>query len=189
MITLKRETKETSICLSLEISSEERSVDIDTGCGFMDHMLTLMAFHGGMSLKISARGDDVDDHHLTEDLAIVLGSALLKSLEGRKYERYGWCALPMDGSLALVAVDLSGRGSLTMEAPFPTEKCGTFDLELIQEFWRAFSREARATVHVKALAVDNSHHLAEAIFKGAGRALGQALAESGDLNSTKGMLL
>lgn len=188
MISLTRTTKETSVEISLDIEPSEQNISIDTGCGFMDHMLTLLAFHGGWSLLVKGKGDDADDHHITEDLAITLGTVVLKSLEGRKYRRYGWCAMPMDGTLVLASVDLSGRGSFTPDLPFPTEKCGSFDTELIDEFWRAFARESRSTVHLRALSVDNSHHLAEGTFKGMGQALRQALERDKSIRSTKGTL-
>ncbi|MDD4837143.1 MAG: imidazoleglycerol-phosphate dehydratase [Dethiosulfovibrio sp.] len=189
MISQTRTTKETSVEISLEVAPIEQTVSVETGCPFMDHMITLLAFHGGWSLTVSAQGDDVDDHHITEDLAITLGSSVLKSLEGRTYRRYGWCAMPMDGTLVLTSVDLSGRGSLTSDLPFPTEKCGSFDTELIEEFWRAFARESRSTVHLRALSVDNSHHLAEATFKGMGQALKQAMEDDRSVRSTKGVLV
>lgn len=189
MIELRRTTKETDVYVALDVTSEERKIEIDTGCGFFDHMLELMAFHGGMSLTVRGKGDRADDHHLVEDVGILLGKVLLQSLQERDYNRYGWCLLPMDGSLAMVAIDLSGRGSLNFNVQFPSQKCGTFDLELVEEFWKAFSRDARATIHLKSIEVDNSHHIAEAIFKGAGQALRQALAPSGGLASTKGVLI
>lgn len=190
MISAERRTKETSVEMSIEIHPDgNQTILIDTGCGFMNHMLELLAFHGGWSLEVRAKGDGVDDHHLVEDLGIVLGTVILGAVSGGNHRRYGWCALPMDGTLVLAATDLGGRGNLVIEAPFPTEKCGDFDMELIAEFWRAFVRESRATVHLRALSVDNSHHLAEAIFKGAGQSLGQSLEPCGRLASTKGVIL
>ncbi|GHV51108.1 imidazoleglycerol-phosphate dehydratase HisB [Synergistales bacterium] len=152
-------------------------------------MLELMAHRGGLGLNLSAAGDThVDAHHLAEDVGIVLGSALLELLRAENVSRvrYGWCLLPMDGSLARVALDLSGRGGLYWEGGFPTDKCGDFDTELVPEFFRGFCREARATLHIAILAADNSHHAAEAVFKGVGTALGAALAPTGIAPSTKG---
>ena len=158
---LSRESTETSISLQLSIPGKERHLDIP--CGFLCH-------------------------NLTEDLGILIGRAFLKELESRPLARYGWCAMPMDGSLALVAVDISGRGQFVWDGCFLSSSCGTFDLELIPEFWRAFCRESHITIHGRLLAVDNSHHGAEALFKGIGRAMKQALASEEELQSTKGVL-
>ena len=184
---LSRESTETSISLQLSIPGKERHLDIP--CGFLCHMLDLFFFHSGISVKITASGDiEVDAHHLTEDLGILIGRALLKELESRPLARYGWGAMPMDGSLALVAVDISGRGQFVWDGSFLSSSCGTFDLELIPEFWRAFCRESHITIHGRLLAVDNSHHGAEALFKGIGRAMKQAIASEEELQSTKGVL-
>lgn len=190
MTTIERNTKETQISLSLshpiDVSKQSR---IDIPCGFLAHMLELMAHRGRLCLEIEARGDmHVDAHHLTEDAGIVLGMALknLLQVEAVSRKRYGWCLLPMDGTLAQVALDLSGRGGFYWEGDFPTEKCGDFDLELVPEFFRGFCRESRATLHVRLLAVDNSHHAAEAVFKGVGMALDMALAPADVAPSTKG---
>lgn len=190
MATIERSTKETQITLSLShpIGASERS-RIDVQCGFLAHMLELMAHRGRLRLEIEARGDvQVDAHHLTEDAGIVLGTALKDLLRAEPIarKRYGWCLLPMDGSLAQVALDLSGRGGLFWEGAFPAEKCGDFDLELVPEFFRGFCREARATLHVRLLAADNAHHAAEAVFKGVGMALDMALAPADAAPSTKG---
>ncbi len=152
-------------------------------------MLELFAFHAGIGLSITATGDvDVDYHHLTEDIGILLGKAFERARAERVCERYGWCMLPMDGSLVLAAVDFSGRGQFEWRGEFPAARCGDFDLELIAEFWKAVCREGRITFHAQALACDNAHHLAEALFKGAGRAFRQALTPAEEVQSTKGTL-
>lgn len=185
---LQRESSETSITLRLSIPGKERFLDIP--CGFLRHMLDLFFFHSGISATIKATGDtDVDAHHLTEDIGILLGKAFLNELENKPFARYGWCAMPMDGSLALVAIDISGRGQFVWDGTFPSPSCGTFDLELVPEFWRAFCRESRITIHGRLLAVDNSHHAAEALFKGIGRAMKQATSIENEVQSTKGMLI
>lgn len=190
LIRIERNTKETQISLSLAhpagASGQNR---FDVPSGFLAHMLELMAHRGRFRLEIDARGDThVDAHHLTEDVGIVLGMALrgLLQEEDLPRRRYGWCLLPMDGSLARAALDLSGRGGLHWEGLFPSEKCGDFDLELVPEFFRGFCRESRATLHVGILAADNSHHAAEAVFKGVGIALDMALAPADAPASTKG---
>jgi len=189
MTRRERRSRETEIDLSLSLEPGTGSIDVP--CGFLGHMLELLAHHGGWTLTVTARGDlQVDAHHLTEDLGITLGQALLEELRnGAGRARYGWCALPMDGTLVLVAADLSGRPHLGWDAPFPSPRCGDFDTELVEEFWRGFCREARITLHVRTLAVDNAHHLAEAVFKGVGRALRQALVPTEEPGSTKGIWL
>ena len=187
MHSITRNTRETQIRLSLEYPAKESRINVP--CGFLSHMLELMAHRGRMGLNIEANGDvHVDAHHLTEDIGIVLGLAMKELLLSAQtpIKRYGWCLLPMDGTLAQVALDLSGRGSLSWSCKFPTEKCGDFDLELVEEFFRGFCRESRATMHITLLSVDNSHHGAEAIFKGAGLALDMALAPADIEVSTKG---
>jgi imidazoleglycerol-phosphate dehydratase len=152
-------------------------------------MLELMSHRGRLGLVLEASGDvHIDAHHLTEDVGIVLGMALKEMLQSEKTPRarYGWCLLPMDGSLVRIAIDLSGRGGLYWEGSFPTDKCGDFDLELVPEFFSGFCRESRATMHIGILAADNSHHAAEALFKGAGLALDMALAPTAIDPSTKG---
>ena len=187
MIESERTTKETSVSLRLDVDGGERRIDLP--CGFLRPMLELFAFHAGIGLDVAATGDvDVDYHHLAEDVGILLGKAFEQARSGRTLQRYGWCALPMDGSLVLAAVDFSGRGQFEWHGEFPAERCGDFDLELIPEFWRAVCREGRITFHARALACDNAHHLAEALFKGAGRAFRQALAPADELQSTKGTL-
>jgi imidazoleglycerol-phosphate dehydratase len=152
-------------------------------------MLELMSHRSRLGLDIDASGDvHVDAHHLAEDTGIVLGIAMRDMLrsENTPRARYGWCLLPMDGSLARVALDLGGRGGLYWDGSFPTDRCGDFDLELVPEFFRGFCRESRATLHIALLAADNSHHASEAVFKGVGAALGIALAPTDIPPSTKG---
>lgn len=189
MYSINRNTKETRISLSLSYPGQHEGISIKLPCGFLAHMLELMAHRARLGLEIEASGDThVDAHHLTEDVGIVLGLAMkdMISSENTPRVRYGWCLLPMDGSLARVALDLSGRGGFYWEGSFPADKCGDFDLELVPEFFRAFCRESRATMHAAILAADNSHHAAEAVFKGAGLALGMALAPTDVAPSTKG---
>jgi imidazoleglycerol-phosphate dehydratase len=152
-------------------------------------MLDLMSHRGRLGLAVEASGDmHVDSHHIVEDIGIAAGMALLKMIASKEMNRrrYGWCLLPMDGSLARVALDISGRGGLYWEGRFPADRCGDFDLELVPEFFRGFCRESRSTLHVALLAADNSHHAAEAVFKGVGTALDMALSPADIAPSTKG---
>lgn len=188
-----RTTKETDIKLSLNLDGKGESL-VDTGCGFMNHMLTLFAKHSGMDLDVSCKGDvEVDYHHTTEDIGICLGEALAEALGDKKgIVRYGYFLLPMDESLVMTAVDLSGRVYLGYDMEIPTEKIGDFDSELIEEFFYGFVRGAKATLHVKQMDGTNSHHIAEAAFKSVGRSLRQAVAIderfANDMPSTKGVL-
>ncbi|NLX83999.1 MAG: imidazoleglycerol-phosphate dehydratase [Synergistaceae bacterium] len=183
-----RNTNETSIELCIESPGTERNIDI--GCGFLAHMIDLMFSRAGISISLKAEGDTyVDYHHLTEDIGIVLGQILRETAKGKKINRYGWCLLPMDGSLARVALDFSGRGRAFFSGTFPSEKCGDFDMELVPEFFNGLAREGGITLHVSLLETDNSHHSAEAIFKGVGMALRQALSSSEQQPSTKGLWL
>ena len=190
---MTRKTAETDITLSLALDGEARA-EIDTGCGFLDHMLTLFARHAGIALTVKAVGDTyVDDHHTVEDVGIVLGTALANALgEKRGITRYGSMILPMDETLVLAAIDLSGRAYLGYDVKFPTEKIGTFDTELCKEFFTAFARSAAMTLHIRLLTGENSHHIAEAAFKAVARALRAAVAidpAMGDaIPSTKGAL-
>ena len=186
---IMRETKETSVSLLLEYPG--RGSEISCGCGFLSHMLTLLCHRAGLGLTLKASGDtDVDYHHLTEDVAIALGQALREIFRGGgNIARYGWCLLPMDGSLARVALDISGRGGLYFKDDFPAQKCGDFDMELVGEFFRALAREAGITLHLSLLEADNSHHAAEALFKGVGQSLKMALAPALEEASTKGVWL
>ena len=188
-----RTTAETDIRLTLDLDGTGSST-VNTGCGFLDHMLTLFARHGRFDLTVSCRGDTaVDDHHTVEDIGICLGRAFGQALdEKRGIIRYGSMTLPMDEALILTAVDLSGRGILCYGLSIPTEKVGTFDTELVEEFWLAFVREAGATIHIQQLAGKNSHHIIEGTFKSLARSLAQAAAIdprfSQEIPSTKGVL-
>lgn len=186
---LNRESKETKIFLQLEHPGAER--DIKTECGFLNHMLELMCHRAGLGVALAAKGDvEVDFHHLVEDVGIAFGHCLKEVARAEPRERYGWCLLPMDGSLARVALDFSGRGGCYFSGTFPGARCGDFDLELVPEFFRALSREGGITLHAAILEADNSHHAAEALFKGVGLALRQALTPvPGAAPSTKGLWL
>ena len=190
---ITRRTAETDIRLSLSLDDTGR-VSVQTGVGFLDHMLTLFARHGRFSLAVTCRGDtQVDDHHSVEDVGIALGEALCQALgEKRGIRRYGSMLLPIDEALVLCAVDLSGRACLRMQAAFPSQKIGTFDTELVEEFFTAVSRSAGMTLHLRQMDGTNSHHIAEAMFKAFGRALGEAVSVDprlGDeIPSTKGVL-
>lgn len=191
---INRKTAETDISLSLSVDGSGNVGKIDTGCGFLDHMLTLFAKHSRMDLSVICRGDtNVDDHHTVEDVGIALGRALKDALgERRGICRYGSFALPMDEALVLASVDLSGRAYLGFDLPIPTEKVGTFDTELVKEFFAAFVRESGITLHIKMLSGENSHHIIECAFKAAAKALRMAAAVDpdfpGDIPSTKGVL-
>lgn len=190
MAELIRNTKETSISFSFTYPAPSEEVKIDIPCPFLTHMLTLMAHRGRLGIEIQASGDiEVDAHHLTEDLGIALGATMYDFVraEGISRYRYGWCLLPMDGSLVQVALDMSGRGGFYWNGSFPTHRCGNYDMELVPEFFAAFCRESRTTMHVSILAADNSHHAAEAVFKGVGIALDMSLAPSDVAPSTKGV--
>lgn len=190
---INRQTKETNISLSLNIDGTGRS-DINSGCGFLDHMLTLFASHAGFDLTLKCEGDVfVDDHHTVEDIGICLGKALDGALGDCKgIQRYGYMLLPMDETLAMTALDISGRSYLVFDCEFPTEKIGTFDTELVKEFFAAFVRNANVTLHIKKEYGDNSHHIAEAIFKSVARSLRAAVkidpAFKDVIPSTKGTL-
>ena len=190
---LIRTTAETDINLSLCLDGTG-SADIQSGVGFLDHMLTLFARHGGFDLKISCKGDTyVDDHHTVEDIGIALGQAFGKALGDKKgICRYGDITLPMDDALILSAVDISGRGYLGLDLSIPSQKVGTFDTELVEEFFLAFVRSADITLHIRQLAGKNSHHIIEGTFKAVGRALRQAVAIDArfadTIPSTKGVL-
>ena len=190
---IERNTRETQITLTLALDGAGES-QIRTGCGFLDHMLTLLSKHALMDLNITCQGDhSVDDHHTVEDVGICLGQALRRALgDKRGIRRYGDCVLPMDEALVLVALDLSGRALLTYAMRIPARKVGTFDTELAEEFFSALCREAGITLHIGQLCGRNSHHLIEAAFKGFARALREAASPDerlGDaLPSTKGSL-
>lgn len=188
---IKRETQETTITLVLALEGPAAH-RIQTGSGFLDHMLELLAYHGNFQLTIDCSGDrEVDFHHTTEDVAIALGKAFRQALaDPRGIGRYGSAAIPMDEALVLVAVDLSGRAALGYRLQIPTEKVGEFDTELIAEFMAAFSRSLGAAIHLHQLAGENSHHIIEAAFKGLGRALAQAVVvgDRDAIPSSKGLL-
>ena len=188
-----RKTGETDIRVFLELDGTG-TCRIDTGVGFLDHMLELFARHGRFDLEVSCKGDvRVDDHHSTEDIGIALGQAFDKALGDRKgIVRYGQMILPMDESLILSAADLSGRGLLAYDLQIPAEKVGTFDTELGEEFFRALAHNARCTLHLKQLAGRNSHHILEGAFKSTARSLRAAVKIdpdcAGEIPSTKGVL-
>lgn len=190
---LRRTTGETDVAVVLDLDGTGKS-EISTGCGFLDHMLTLFARHGRFDLTVQAKGDTwVDDHHTVEDVGITLGDAFAQALgEKRGVTRYGSTILPMDEALILTAVDLSGRGLLCYDLAIPTEKVGTFDTQLVGEFFAAFARRADLTLHVKQLAGANSHHIIEGAFKSLARSLRTAVvidpAAAGEVPSTKGVL-
>ena len=191
--TVTRKTAETDIFLSLELDGSGRS-KLDTGCGFLDHMLTLLASHGRFDLEVTCKGDTyVDDHHTVEDIGIALGKAFADALgDKRGIHRYGDTVLPMDETLILSAVDFSGRSFLGYDLAIPTQKVGTFDTELVEEFWLGFVRQASCALHIRMLAGKNSHHIIEGAFKSAARSLRQAVsidtAFADEIPSTKGAL-
>lgn len=188
-----RKTAETDIMLRLDLDGRGESA-IDTGVGFLDHMLTLFAKHGRFDLYVKCVGDTcVDDHHTAEDIGIALGQAFAQALgDKRGIVRYSSQILPMDESLILSAVDISGRDYLGYDLQIPTEKVGTFDTELVEEFFLGFVRNARLTLHIRKLAGTNSHHIIEGAFKSVGRSLRQAVAVDAafadEIPSTKGVL-
>ncbi len=190
---ITRKTAETDIRLWLTLDGSGASA-VDTGCGFLDHMLTLFARHGRFDLTVVCVGDtQVDDHHTVEDIGICLGDAFAAALgEKRGVCRYGSTTLPMDEALLLTAVDLSGRGMLCCDLNIPTEKVGTFDTQLVEEFLLAFVRQAQVTLHVRQLAGRNSHHIIEGLFKSLARSLAAAAAIdprcANEIPSTKGVL-
>ena len=190
---IKRKTAETDISLKLDLDGSGRS-EIDSGVGFLDHMLTLFAKHGRFDLQLVCKGDtQVDDHHSVEDIGICLGEAFSKALGDKAgIRRYGNMLLPMDEALVLSALDISGRAHLSYEAKIRARKVGTFDTELSEEFWEAFVRSAKITLHIRQLAGRNAHHIIEGMFKSVARALREAVSIDpelkGDIPSTKGML-
>ena len=190
---IERNTKETQIKLTLNLDGTGKAA-VDTGCGFLNHMLGLMSAHGCFDLNVCCRGDvAVDYHHTTEDVAITLGEAFSKALlDKRGITRYGQQLLPMDEALVLVAVDISGRSYLGYQADIPAGKVGDFDTELAEEFMQALCRTAGFTLHIRKLAGHNAHHIIEAMFKGLGRSLRQAVAVDAQnawhIPSTKGVI-
>ncbi|MBQ3880036.1 MAG: imidazoleglycerol-phosphate dehydratase HisB [Oscillospiraceae bacterium] len=190
---IARKTAETDITLSLNLDGSGES-RIETGVGFLDHMLTLFARHGMFTLDVKCIGDtQVDDHHSVEDIGICLGQAFAQAVgDKRGITRYGSMILPMDEALILCALDISGRAHLSYDLSIPTEKIGTMDSELVEEFFQGFVRESRITLHLKKLAGTNAHHIAEGAFKAFARALRAAVSidaqASGAIPSTKGVL-
>ena len=190
---IERNTKETSISLTLSLDGSGKS-DISSGCGFLDHMLTLFTRHGDFDLTLKCKGDtEVDYHHTVEDIGIALGQAFTAALgDKRGINRYGQFLLPMDETLVLCACDLSGRDHLGWAVQLPAEKVGDFDSELGKEFWLGFVRNCPASVHIREMCGENTHHILEAVFKGMGRCLKEAVAfdpkHLGDIPSTKGVL-
>ena len=191
--SIKRSTAETEILLGLDIDGKGKA-QIDSGVGFLDHMLTLFASHGKFDLTLRCAGDtQVDFHHTVEDVGIALGQAFAEALGDKKgVRRYGDIVLPMDEALILAAVDLSGRSYLGYALDIPTEKVGDFDTELVKEFFLAFTREAKCALHLRQFAGENSHHIIEGAFKASARALREAVStdakSKGEVPSTKGVL-
>ncbi len=190
---ISRKTAETDISLKLSLDGTGKS-EINTGCGFLDHMLVLFAKHGRFDLNLTCKGDTfVDDHHTVEDIGIALGEAFLTALGDKKgITRYGDTILPMDETLVLTAVDISGRSHLEYQVNYTSEKIGTFDTELVKEFWLGFVRNSKITLHIKLLNGENSHHIAEAVYKSAARTLKEAVkidkVFADEVPSTKGVL-
>lgn len=191
--TLTRTTAETDISIQLNLDGTGKS-NIDTGVGFLDHMLTLFARHGRFDLTVTCKGDTyVDFHHTTEDIGIALGECFKEALGDKKgITRYASTILPMDETLILSAVDISGRSYLAYGLEIPTMKVGEFDTELVEEFWLGFIRKAEVTLHIKQLAGTNSHHIIEGTFKSVARTLKDAVAideaYKDEIPSTKGVL-
>lgn len=188
---IRRNTAETKISLTLNLDGTGKS-KIETGVGFLDHMLTLFAAHGKFDLTVICNGDThVDDHHSVEDIGICLGQAFQAALGNKRgITRYGSFLLPMDEALILSAVDISGRSCLSYGLEIPTEKIGTFDTELVEEFFLGFTRNCPMSLHLRQLAGTNSHHIVEGAFKSVGRALKAAVSLTGsnEIPSTKGVL-
>ena len=188
---INRKTAETDIFLSLNLDGTGKST-VATGVGFLDHMLTLFAAHGKFDLTVKCAGDTyVDDHHSVEDIGICLGQAFQAALgDKRGITRYGSFLLPMDEALILTAVDISGRSCLCYGLEIPTQKIGTFDTELVEEFFLAFTRNCPMSLHIRQMAGKNSHHIVEGCFKSFGRAMKQAVSLDGtnEIPSTKGVL-
>jgi imidazoleglycerol-phosphate dehydratase len=190
---INRKTAETDIKLTLNLDGTGKST-IDTGMGFMDHMLTLFASHGRFDLEVSCKGDlNVDCHHSAEDIGICLGKAFEEALSDKKgIRRYGHMILPMDETLILSAADISGRSCLVFDLPFPTEKIGDFDAELVEEFFISFVRNCPMSLHIRKMAGTNSHHIAEGAFKSVARTLRTAVSidpeYKNEIPSTKGVI-
>jgi len=187
---IKRKTKETDVTVDMNLDGEGK-YEIDSGIGFLDHMLTHLSKHSRIDMRVKAKGDlHVDPHHTVEDIGICLGECLGKALGDKKgISRYGHSSVPMEDALANVSIDLSGRPSCVYNAEYRTDKIGDFDVECLEEMLRSFSNSGRFNLHVNVPYGTNSHHIAEAIFKGLGQALGMAVRiTGGDVPSTKGIL-
>jgi imidazoleglycerol-phosphate dehydratase len=190
---ITRSTKETEVAVAVKLDGSGRA-EIATGIGFLDHMLDLLARHSRIDLAVKAKGDlHIDQHHTTEDVGIVLGQALKQALgDMRGITRYADVHVPMDETLTRVAIDISGRPVLVFRVEFPRDKIGEFDVDLVREFFQAFTTNAGVTLHVETLYGDNSHHVAESCFKGLARALRAAVAldpaAKNEIPSTKGSL-
>ncbi len=190
---ISRKTAETDIVLTINLDGEGNA-DIDTDVGFLNHMLTLFARHARFDLSVHCKGDtEVDDHHSVEDIGIVLGEALSQALGNRQgIRRYGECLLPMDEALVMSAVDLSGRGACFQQLDLPAQKVGSFDTELVEEFFIAFARNGRLTLHLRSITGRNCHHIIEGAFKSCARSLRQAVSIDSshplEIPSTKGVL-
>lgn len=189
---INRNTGETSVSVEVNLDNA-MPIEVNTGIGYFDHMLTLLAVHGRFSLQISAKGDlDVDSHHAVEDVGIVLGQAILQALGDKTgIERYGNQVVPMDEALVRVVIDLSGRSYLVFQSELTTPQLGALETETIPDFWQAFADNLRANVHITELYGRNTHHKIEAMFKATGRALRQAVTINPDIkgvNSSKGLL-
>lgn len=191
--SINRKTAETDINLTINLDGSGNS-NIDTGCGFLDHMLTLFSKHGRFDLDVKCVGDTyVDDHHTVEDIGIALGLAFKEALADKKgVTRYGYTILPMDETLILTAVDFSGRAFLNYSLEIPTQKVGNFDTELVEEFFLGFIRNSECTLHIKQLDGTNSHHIIEGTFKSVARSFREAVKIDSqfadDILSTKGVL-
>lgn len=189
--TIRRDTAETSIRLSFNLDGSGQS-DIQTGIGFFDHMLTLFAAHGQFDLTLTGQGDGVDNHHLVEDIGIVLGQAFAQAIGDKAgITRYAHCYLPMDEALCRLCIDISGRPTLVFDVPFTREMIGNLETEMIEEFFIAFVNNARVTLHTTCLYGKNNHHIAEGLFKGFGRTLKTAVAMDPTVKgipSTKGVI-
>ncbi|MCT4376747.1 imidazoleglycerol-phosphate dehydratase HisB [Leuconostoc suionicum] len=190
--TIKRDTFETQIELTLNLD-EQTPIKVDTGIGYIDHMLTLFAKHGRFGLQVDVKGDlQVDSHHTTEDVGIVLGEAFTQALGDKVgIERYGAQFVPMDETLTRAVVDLSGRSYLVLKAELAAPTLGTFETEVVEDFWQGFADQAKANVHIEVLYGRNTHHKIESMFKAVGRAMRQAVTinpEIKGVNSTKGQI-
>lgn len=189
---IQRKTGETDISVELDLDGEGK-YEIDTGIGFFDHMLSLMAKHGLLNLKVKAKGDIyVDSHHTVEDVGIVIGECIKKALSDKaSINRYGTAFVPMDEALAQVSMDISGRPFLVFDAEFTVDKLGTFDTEMVEEFFRALAFNSGITLHVRVIYGKNNHHMIEGLFKAFGRSLSEAVLKNERIKgvmSTKGML-